>query len=343
MYKNWIEKKDGFIIVFSVQERVTFEYVENYIKLIKKHSNSKSLDKTILVGSKIDLENREISKEEAIEFAKKNALLYFEASALTGENVEKIFEKSAEISIIESIITNKSSKPSELNRVMDRIDSLFQFEEIEKIIENEIKEKEEQEKAIEMTEKKLQRMKEELEKKKKRIEEWSNKLSSVSKQKRRAVKLSYGKIDLRTNDTINLPRSTHSKTLVKDAIQIFERQSEASFLKKKPKNSKKTIEPLDPGKNSKYFDVNKNDPSSTSSLKLFPKKKPFKKKILPFTLEKLYQAQKNIFPHLPIPQIIHYLVKNIFQKGGKNTEGKIFFYFILKFIFDFLFLFIIIF
>ena len=45
------------------------------------------------MGNKIDLPNREVSKEEAEEFAKKNSLPYFESSAKEGININEAFER----------------------------------------------------------------------------------------------------------------------------------------------------------------------------------------------------------------------------------------------------------
>ena len=50
----------------------------------------------VLVGNKSDLnESRKVSFQEGQEMAKNNHLMFFETSAKTGENVDKIFEDSA--------------------------------------------------------------------------------------------------------------------------------------------------------------------------------------------------------------------------------------------------------
>ena len=49
-----------------------------------------------LIGNKIDLENkREVSYEEGKNFAEENELLFFEASAKEGNNIQEIFVQSA--------------------------------------------------------------------------------------------------------------------------------------------------------------------------------------------------------------------------------------------------------
>ena len=49
-----------------------------------------------LIGNKNDLEDkREVTQEEAQQFADENNLIFFETSALTGNNIEKVFTESA--------------------------------------------------------------------------------------------------------------------------------------------------------------------------------------------------------------------------------------------------------
>ena len=73
----------------------------------------------ILVGNKKDLEaQREVSFQEASQFAKENDLIFVECSAMSGENVDESFLKCAR-----SIITNIEN--GEINP--DRIGSGIQF------------------------------------------------------------------------------------------------------------------------------------------------------------------------------------------------------------------------
>ena len=44
-----------------------------------------------LVGNKSDLNNREVAYEEGAKFAQENNILFYECSALSGENIEEIF------------------------------------------------------------------------------------------------------------------------------------------------------------------------------------------------------------------------------------------------------------
>jgi len=52
----------------------------------------------MLVGNKKDLENQiDVSYEEAAQFAEENGLVFVEASAKTGQNVEEAFLRTAQL------------------------------------------------------------------------------------------------------------------------------------------------------------------------------------------------------------------------------------------------------
>ena len=86
-----IKIADGFILVFSVTDRGSLEKISFWMKAIDENTNIK--DKVIiLVGNKIDME-REISHEEANNFAKENNLKYFETSAKTGYGIDETFNQ----------------------------------------------------------------------------------------------------------------------------------------------------------------------------------------------------------------------------------------------------------
>ena len=89
--KSVIKLNEGFLLVFSVDDRNTFERVNNWIEDINQIVN---LDEKIifLVGNKIDKPKREVQYEEAEKFANENGMKYFETSAMTGEGIREVFE-----------------------------------------------------------------------------------------------------------------------------------------------------------------------------------------------------------------------------------------------------------
>ncbi len=89
---NYIKLGDGFLLVFAVDNRETFDKLENWIQNI--YDSVPIEEKVIfLVGNKIDSPDRVVTKEEAEAFAKNKNFAYYETSAKTGEGVEKLFDE----------------------------------------------------------------------------------------------------------------------------------------------------------------------------------------------------------------------------------------------------------
>ncbi|KAJ5074306.1 ras-like protein [Anaeramoeba ignava] len=83
------EKTDGFIVVYSINDKYSFNELENYLKEIYKFKKVNEFP-IIIIGNKNDLEEqRVISKEEGEEFANKYFCPFFETSAKTRNNIEE--------------------------------------------------------------------------------------------------------------------------------------------------------------------------------------------------------------------------------------------------------------
>ena len=110
MIDEWIKTADGFLLLFAINDKESFEVLKGKIKRIKK--NNKDKLPIILVGNKCDLENkREVDKKDAIEFAKSIGAKYYETSALTDENknVKVVFQQCAHMIINSIHLESKSS------------------------------------------------------------------------------------------------------------------------------------------------------------------------------------------------------------------------------------------
>lgn len=84
----------GIIIVFDITNRQSFDDIQTWITQICRYSKNANI---ILVGNKIDLENeRQISYEEAKEYAYSLQIPYLEVSAKNDTNVDTIFKLLAE-------------------------------------------------------------------------------------------------------------------------------------------------------------------------------------------------------------------------------------------------------
>jgi GTPase KRas len=85
---------DGFIMVYDITRRTTFESIEKRIEKIRNFKRRDNLP-IILVGNKCDLENnREVTKIEGENLSKKyKNCLFMESSAKTRVNSIEIFDQ----------------------------------------------------------------------------------------------------------------------------------------------------------------------------------------------------------------------------------------------------------
>ena len=82
------------MFVYDITSPDSFQHVQNWIEDI--HNQSPKTVLIILVGNKIDLEDkRVISYNEGNELAIKNGMIFAETSAKTGDGIEEIFLKTA--------------------------------------------------------------------------------------------------------------------------------------------------------------------------------------------------------------------------------------------------------
>ena len=89
---NYIKLGDGFLLVFSVDNRETFDKLEEWVQNI--YDSVPIEEKVIfLVGNKIDSPNRTVTREEAETYAKNKNFPYYETSAKTGDGIEKLFDE----------------------------------------------------------------------------------------------------------------------------------------------------------------------------------------------------------------------------------------------------------
>lgn len=91
MRDQWIRDGEGFLIVYSISSRSTFERVERFRDQIFRVKDVTDVP-LILVGNKSDkVTEREVSREEGIQMAKKLNCEFIETSAKTCVNVERSF------------------------------------------------------------------------------------------------------------------------------------------------------------------------------------------------------------------------------------------------------------
>uniref|UniRef100_A0A671MCD4 Ras-related protein Rab-18-B n=1 Tax=Sinocyclocheilus anshuiensis TaxID=1608454 RepID=A0A671MCD4_9TELE len=82
-------------IVYDVTKRDTFTKLENWLNELETYCTRNDLVK-MLVGNKIDKDNREVDRNEGLKFARKHSMLFIEASAKTRDGVQCAFEELVE-------------------------------------------------------------------------------------------------------------------------------------------------------------------------------------------------------------------------------------------------------
>ena len=84
---SYVRNSAIVFIVYDVSVKTSFDNIPKWITFIKSIENTT----LVLCGNKIDLENREVKKEEGEELAKKEGMAFFEVSAKTEENIKNMF------------------------------------------------------------------------------------------------------------------------------------------------------------------------------------------------------------------------------------------------------------
>ncbi|KAG1664363.1 Ras-related protein Rab-18-B [Nymphon striatum] len=85
----------GVILVYDVTNRNSFSKLDMWLNELETYSTRSDIVK-MLVGNKIDKDNRDLSREEGMKFARKHSMLFIEASAKTKDGVQCAFEELVE-------------------------------------------------------------------------------------------------------------------------------------------------------------------------------------------------------------------------------------------------------
>lgn len=87
---QWVREGQGFILVYSIASRSTFDRLEVFRQSVKRAKRGDPI--LMLVGNKCDKAyEREVSKEEGAALARQFGCEFIETSAKTAQNVERVF------------------------------------------------------------------------------------------------------------------------------------------------------------------------------------------------------------------------------------------------------------
>jgi Ras-related protein Rab-8A len=87
---NFFGRADGFVLTYDISNRPSFDHVIGWMRDIKTRAPPDC--DIVLCGNKSDLDNdRVVTLEEGKQLADEYGVQFFETSALTGQNVEKMF------------------------------------------------------------------------------------------------------------------------------------------------------------------------------------------------------------------------------------------------------------
>ncbi|XP_067006162.1 ras-related protein Rab-18-B [Anabrus simplex] len=89
---SYYRDAQGAILVYDVSNMNSFTKLETWLNELDTYSTKSNIIKMV-VGNKIDVENREVSREEGMKFARRHATLFIESSAKTKDGVQCAFEE----------------------------------------------------------------------------------------------------------------------------------------------------------------------------------------------------------------------------------------------------------
>ena len=120
--KNLFQRVQGIILMYDITREDTFNNLSKWMEHIKENANGIPL---ILIGNKSDLNNeRKVNEEDGKAFAKNNKIIFLEASAKIGTNVEESFMKLSELIIENQNYIDNKEKNNKTEYVISKDSTL---------------------------------------------------------------------------------------------------------------------------------------------------------------------------------------------------------------------------
>ena len=102
----YYRRTNGAIVAYDISDKWSFDQVKFWVNEVKKHPEIKT--NVVIVGTKCDILDREVTEEEGKKLADELGVKYFETSAKTGYNVNEAYNF-----FIKDIIDNNKDFESE--------------------------------------------------------------------------------------------------------------------------------------------------------------------------------------------------------------------------------------
>ena len=115
--KNFFRNAEGVMLVYDVTNSETYENLKFWLQSIKNNMTPDVGEiPIIIIGNKIDCDEREVIKEEAEEFWKEQGYIYFETSAKTGENIDSTIKY-----LVKKILNIRAGIKDDDKKINDKI------------------------------------------------------------------------------------------------------------------------------------------------------------------------------------------------------------------------------
>ena len=109
---SYVRNSSIVFLVYDVSAKTSFDNIPSWITFIRTIENTT----LVLCGNKIDLDNREVKKEEGEALAQKEGLAFFEVSAKTGDGIKNMFYNA--VADLSTFAENNSNKENLVNELL---------------------------------------------------------------------------------------------------------------------------------------------------------------------------------------------------------------------------------
>jgi len=96
MRTQYIKSGQGFVVMYDVTTKSTFDDVKTFVDFIKQVKQEEDVA-VLLIGNKSDLPNRQVTYEEGAALAKQYNFPFLECSAKEDTNVTEMFTNLAKL------------------------------------------------------------------------------------------------------------------------------------------------------------------------------------------------------------------------------------------------------